>query len=110
MPVLSILIIPSEDVPGLWVSHCLDMDLISQGDNPNKAFRAIMEGVVMMAEDDLSNDLDPLGRDKAPQEDWDRFDEIWETECQGRLPEDGSLAMRIDLPFRTPSKGTSQPL
>lgn len=63
---------PAEDIPGIWVGHCLDFDVISQGDNPQKAIDSVTEAVAMTVVDDLQNGLDPNER-RAPAEFWDRL-------------------------------------
>lgn len=61
---------PAEDLPGQWVAHCLDLDVVSQGNSLQHAIEMICEAVAMMMADRAS------GRDKsqtqrAPEEYYD---------------------------------------
>jgi hypothetical protein len=69
----SVLIRGADDLPGVWVAHCLNWDLISQGGSPSAAAQAIAEAIVLAIEADEADDLDPDERLPAPAEDWDLF-------------------------------------
>ncbi|HEY1555814.1 MAG TPA: hypothetical protein VGF94_13340 [Kofleriaceae bacterium] len=69
------LIEPAEDVPGLWVSHCLNFDVIAQGENPLEALESLREAVTLMVSDDLLNGRDPQER-VAPEEEWNKLARI----------------------------------
>lgn len=56
----------SENAPHIWVAHCLELGLVSQGDTPAQARDAIEEAVQMIVVDDLNEGLDPL--DRQPSE------------------------------------------
>jgi predicted RNase H-like HicB family nuclease len=60
---------PAEDIPGEWVAHCLDFDVVSQGRSPEHALDMIQEATAMTICDDLNGDRDPMVR-RAPGEDW----------------------------------------
>lgn len=75
---VSVLVMEAEDIPGEWVSHCLDFDLVSQGSSPTGALDAIREAIVMVLEDDLAKGLDPRGRPRAPDRDWKLFAAVFE--------------------------------
>jgi predicted RNase H-like HicB family nuclease len=81
-----IVVEPAEDIPGLWVSHCLDFDVISQGETPQDAIDAVTEAVAMTVVDDLHSDLDPSER-RAPAEFWDRLVHILKHGDQVKLSE-----------------------
>lgn len=66
------LVFPSTDVEGQWVSHCLDYDIVSQGNDPRHATLMMVEAVVMTLAEDMAGGFDPSDR-IAPQDDWDRF-------------------------------------
>jgi predicted RNase H-like HicB family nuclease len=70
---LHIVIHPAEDVPGQWVSHCLEFDVISQGNDARHALEMVSEAIELTVLDDLAIGRDPRDR-RAPQEDWD---EMW---------------------------------
>jgi predicted RNase H-like HicB family nuclease len=60
---------PAEDAAGQWVGHCLDMDVVSQGNSPLEAIEMVMEATTMVAADDLLKGRNPLDR-RAPREEW----------------------------------------
>lgn len=68
--VLTVLVSRAEDLPGIWVSHCLNLDVISQGETIPEAIEAIKEAVLMVLNEDESEGLDPFGRERAPEECW----------------------------------------
>jgi predicted RNase H-like HicB family nuclease len=71
---LSVLAEPARSIPGAWVAHCLNLDIVSQGTSLEEAMEAIVEAIVMSVGADLSEGLDPFDvRPKAPDEDWNRF-------------------------------------
>lgn len=71
-----VLATPAEDVPGEWVAHCLSLDVISQGSSLDEALQAVREAILMIVQDDLANNLDPLERRSAPRECWEAFTEV----------------------------------
>lgn len=77
---------PAEDIPGLWVAHCLDFDVISQGDNPAHAIESVTEAVAMTLLDDLHHDLDPNER-RAPAEFWDQLAHVLKHGNQVKISE-----------------------
>lgn len=61
----------AEDVPGCWVAHCIDFNIISTGDSPNHALEMVHEAVGTALADDLSRGLDPNARrSECSSEDW----------------------------------------
>lgn len=70
---LHVLIFPAEDLPGIWVAHVLEADLVTQGLSPGDALdMAIDAWSIVPAE----------GRDRpAPAEDWAR----WNVRRTGRV-------------------------
>ena len=69
---LSILIEPSE-IEGQWVSHCLEFDVISQGDSPSHALEMLQNALEICIREDLESGVRPDGRGPAPREAWDEF-------------------------------------
>ena len=61
------------DVPGQWVAHCLDVDVISQGDSPQHAFQMLFEALFLTLVDDINRGADPMDRPRAEDRLWDRF-------------------------------------
>lgn len=59
-----------------WVAHCLNWDLISQGDSPKHAIMMIFEAIVMTIVADEAESFDPDARPSAPEKSWDEFRKI----------------------------------
>ncbi len=74
--VLTVLVTRAEELPGLWVSHCLNLDVISQGETIPKAVEALKEAVLMVMNEDESEGLDPFDRERAPEECWHLLGQI----------------------------------
>ena len=70
---LHIVVRRAPDVPGQWLAHCLELDVVSQGNSLQHAITMIREAVEIVVIDDLSKGFDPLRR-RASQEDWD---DLW---------------------------------
>jgi predicted RNase H-like HicB family nuclease len=65
---LAYIVLPAVDLPGQWVGHCLDLDLVTQGDSLRDAVESIGEAVDLVLE---SGDVPRYKR--APQSFWDLF-------------------------------------
>lgn len=63
-------------VEGQWTSHCLNLDIVSQGNSIEHAFDMAKEAVILCMRDDIDAGLDPLDRPSAPMECWVPFFEI----------------------------------
>ena len=68
--ICTVVLKPATDVPGMWVAHCLDVDVVTTGRTADHALEMIREAVSMVVADDSGEGLDPLSR-RAPQEFWD---------------------------------------
>lgn len=64
---------PSKDVKGEWESHCLDLDVVSQGRDLAHALEMVEEAAQMVLTDDLAANRDPSER-CAPTKYWR---ELW---------------------------------
>lgn len=73
-----VLATPAPDLPGKWNAHCLDLDIVTQGESLQHAFQMANEAVLLAVGDDIVNGLDPRGRKRAPQEDWDLLHRVVE--------------------------------
>lgn len=73
---LKVLIHEASDIPGQWVAHCLNLDVISQGNSPAEARDNVEEAILIVLNDDLANGWDPFDRDGAPQKYWDAYAEL----------------------------------
>jgi predicted RNase H-like HicB family nuclease len=69
-----VVVAPAEDVPGEWLAHCLDLNVMSQGRSLFHALDMIVEAVDLVLEEDFKAGLDPFGRSASP-EDWAAFAE-----------------------------------
>jgi len=69
----SILIRQEAGLEGQWIAHCLNLDLVSQGNSPSDAVRMILEATSIAVIDDMKEGLDPAGRSSAPKDLWDLF-------------------------------------
>jgi predicted RNase H-like HicB family nuclease len=78
---LHVVLWPAEDIPGQWLAHCLELDVVSQGNSLPHALEMVKEAVGDVLVSDLQRGLDP-GRRRAPQEEWDH---MWER-LQGARP------------------------
>ncbi len=74
---IALLCRPSKDVPGQWIAHCLDIDLVTQGKSASDAVKMAQEAVVMLVQHELEQGRDPLDR-RAPDEDWKVFQRVLE--------------------------------
>lgn len=63
---------PEASDENLWVSHFLELDIISQGSTPLLAMQMLVEAVIVAVTDDLEEGLNPADRGKAPQEQFDK--------------------------------------
>lgn len=66
---------PAEDIPGTWVAHCLDLDVITSGTSLPHALGMILEAAAMTIEEDLNSGRNPLER-RAPPEFWQEMERI----------------------------------
>jgi len=69
---LHVVLWPADDVPGQWLAHCLELDVVSQGNSLSHALDMLKEAVGQVLVSDLQKKVDPMRR-RAPQEDWDRM-------------------------------------
>jgi predicted RNase H-like HicB family nuclease len=67
---LHIVLWRAEDVPGQWLAHCLELDVVSQGNSLPHALEMVKEAIETVIVADLQKGLDPARR-RAPQEEWD---------------------------------------
>lgn len=60
---------PCEDIPGQWISHCLELDSISQGNTIEHALNMGIEAALMILEADQKTKINSLNR-RAPDNFW----------------------------------------
>jgi hypothetical protein len=66
----------AKDVPGQWIAHCLDLDVMTQGKNLHHAMEMLVEAVLILVQDDIEHGFDPLDRSQAPDECWAMMKDI----------------------------------
>lgn len=74
---LSILCRPAEDVRNCWVAHCLDVDVVTQGNDPAHALAMVCEAAIIYFGYAIAHGRDPFER-QAPDEYWQAFDKALE--------------------------------
>lgn len=67
---VTVLIYSSKQVRGAWIGHCLDYDIVTQGDNPWHTFELMYEAMNTCIVDDFKQRFDPGGRRPAPLKYW----------------------------------------
>lgn len=67
---LVVLVTPAPDLPGQWIAHVLNLDLVTQGDSVEHALEMSREAVALVLEDDLSRGLDSFQRRRAEPTFW----------------------------------------
>ena len=71
---LHVLICKAEDIDA-WVAHAVQYDVVTQGNSIGHAKRMAEEACAMVMIDDLNSGREPRDR-KAPQEVWDRLNDV----------------------------------
>lgn len=84
----SVLLTAAADVPGEFVAHCLDYDIMSQGRDPLHALKMVQEAIQLMAEHECNKGRDLLRRRHAPNADWTLFYKIMKTGKRIEKPSD----------------------
>jgi predicted RNase H-like HicB family nuclease len=81
----------ADDVPGEWVAHCLELDVVSQGRSVDHAAEMLFEATAMALVDDIEHGRDLSGR-RAPEPFWD---ELWKVVREGE-PFDATKLADLD--------------
>jgi hypothetical protein len=71
---LHAVIYPAPDLPGEWVAHCLELDLVTQGTGALHACEMMNEAIRMVAEERIAMGLPPFEFRSAPPEAWQRLE------------------------------------
>ncbi|MCK5642166.1 MAG: hypothetical protein KAJ19_15280, partial [Gammaproteobacteria bacterium] len=69
---LTYLVFPSGDIDGVWIGHCLEVDIVSQGavgGGPESALESTLEAAAIIIECDKREGVDPFER-MAPENYW----------------------------------------
>ena len=70
-------IFPAPDLPEQWIAYCLNLGVVSQGNDPMHAAEMVREACALVVADDLNSGFDPLDRNADPS-DWEAFYELLE--------------------------------
>ncbi len=66
-------LVTRSDISGQWLSHCLDLDIMSQGSSIEHALESLREAMLVCIADDDEHGLNPFDRGAAPDECWVPF-------------------------------------
>ena len=72
----SILIYEAPDIPGQWLAHCLNWDVVSHDHSPEKALYSLQEALTVVIEEDQKSGLDSASRRPAPDADWHLYQRV----------------------------------
>lgn len=81
-----VLIVPAEDLPGIWVALCPQLGVCTQGTSVPNAVEMAHEAIEMSIEDDLAEGRDPLDRERHDQW-WDEIRRELEGARGGQNPD-----------------------
>lgn len=76
-----------------WVSHALELDVISQGATQEEAVRMVVEAMRIVVAHDWANGLDWTQR-RAPREEWKRLEDLM---ARGKIRDARELMKSMDL-------------
>ena len=65
-----VLVYPAPDVEGQWIAHCLELDMIVQGDSDEHARTVLLDQFQVLLEYNLQHGLVPIQIRPAPTEVW----------------------------------------
>jgi predicted RNase H-like HicB family nuclease len=71
---LRVVIYPAPDVKNQWIAHCLETDVVTQGDSVKHAFKMMAEALGAISKINLSHGRFPVILTPAPKEVWDLVD------------------------------------
>lgn len=84
---LSVLVQRDAEDTHIWIAHCLDCDIITQGDDPADALTSLPEAVLIAIGDALKAGQDPF-EFKAPPEDFEIYRKVQQVGEPMTLPAD----------------------
>ena len=93
-----VLVYPAPDIHGQWIAHCLELDLIAQGDSNEHARDVLDDQFRVLLEYNLEHGLVPIQVRPAPPE-------VWEAAGLTR-----PAALEIKATFRTTVEPEQAPL
>lgn len=108
---LWVLIKPSVSLKGQWVAHCLELDVVSQGNSLAHALQMAAEAVSLVVADDLSVGRNPTDR-RAPEEYWKELHSVIEhgsfalSEIELTEQEENVSAVAAQILLRSPPEAS----
>jgi len=81
-----------------WVAHCLNWDLVSQGDSPAHAIQMVHEAIHIAIAEDVSDGFDPSERHSAPKALWELFARIQQVGTRISSADVDNFALSIGRP------------
>jgi hypothetical protein len=66
-----VLVYPAPDIAGQWIAHCLELDMIAQGDSSEDARAVLDDQFRVLLEYNLEHGLVPIQVRPAPPEIWE---------------------------------------
>ena len=66
-----VLVYPAPDIEGQWIAHCLELDMIAQGDSNEDARAVLDDQFRVLLEYNLEHGLVPIQVRPAPPEIWE---------------------------------------
>jgi predicted RNase H-like HicB family nuclease len=64
---------PSEDIAGQWIVHCLELDVVTQGDSAENAVQMLDDALNILAYENMKDGRPPFEFRSAPPEDWELY-------------------------------------
>jgi len=58
---------------GVWFAHCLELDVLTHGDNPEHAVEMLDDALRVVAYENMRDGRPPFDFRSAPADDWERF-------------------------------------
>jgi len=68
---------------GLWVAHCMELDIVATGDSPDSAVNDLKDLIVAQVSCALANDNTKYLYHSAPKKVWDEY---WKAEDMNQTP------------------------
>lgn len=72
LPRFNAVVFPDE-LPGVWIAHCLELDILSQGDSPEHAMQLLCDALHLVGEDRILQGHAPWEIRPAPAACWARL-------------------------------------
>jgi predicted RNase H-like HicB family nuclease len=70
---LHAVVFPADDVPGSWIAHCLELDMVTVGNSEDHAMTMLDEAIALVAARRAQDGDFPFDFRPPPHEAWDKF-------------------------------------